>query len=43
LPAKSKGAEENDSQKPADKNEQVAEAEQEKEGQMSERQAAGAA
>jgi Ca-activated chloride channel family protein len=34
-----KGAAGDNSQKPADKNEQVAEAEQEKEGQMSERQA----
>ena len=34
-----KGAGGDNSQKPADKNEQVAEAEQEKEGQMSERQA----
>ncbi|HJW38957.1 MAG TPA: VWA domain-containing protein [Candidatus Udaeobacter sp.] len=34
-----KGAEENKSQKPPDKNEQIAEAELEKEGQMSERQA----
>ena len=34
-----KGAAGDNSQKPADKNEQAAEAEQEKEGQMSERQA----
>ena len=34
-----KGAGENKSQKPADKNEQIAEAELEKEGQMTERQA----